>query len=137
MSLGACLRTLGALLFTCTFMNTPWAQGKAESGPPYPAGSDVTFQWNYSCPSSKGCAFSCLGGGTREGTSHVTKLSVYLGRMRIGSDQDAFALFYDFSTVEFPRGNGFVIATGLSTLSCQVNGMSLDYSGPPRFDLQN
>jgi len=30
-----------------------------------------------------------------------------------------------------PRGNGFVINTGLSTLACQVNGMTLEYSGPP------
>jgi hypothetical protein len=57
--------------------------------------------------------------------------------MRIGTDQNAFALFYDFSTVEFPRANGFVVATGLSSLSCQVNGMTLDYSGPPKSALQD
>jgi hypothetical protein len=120
----------GPLLGPC------WAQSRAEPGPPYPAGSEITFQWSYSCPSSRGCAFSCLGGGSREGTSHVTKLTVYLGKMPFGGNQSAFALFYDFSTLEFPRGNGFVVATGLSTLSCQVNGMTLDYSGPPKATLE-
>ena len=33
-------------------------------------------------------------------------------------------------TVQIPRANGFSLTTGISTLSCQVNGMDLDYSGP-------
>ena len=33
---------------------------------------------------------------------------------------------------ENSRANGFSISTGLNTLSCQVNGLTLDYSGPPR-----
>jgi hypothetical protein len=56
--------------------------------------------------------------------------------MSFGTDENAYALFYDFSTVEFPRGNGFVVAAGLSSLSCQVNGMTLDYSGQPKSDLK-
>ena len=32
----------------------------------------------------------------------------------------------------FPRGNGFSISTGIGVLGCQVNGMKLEYSGPPR-----
>ena len=136
MSLGRFLGTLGTLLFAGAFLSASWAQNKSEPGPPYPAGSDIKFQWSYSCPSSKGCAFSCMGGGGTSGTSHVTKLTVYLGRMSFGTDENAFALFYDFSTIEFPRGNGFVVAAGLSSLSCQVNGMTLDYSGPPNSDLK-
>jgi hypothetical protein len=41
-------------------------------------------------------------------------------------------IFYEYSTVEVPRANGFNITTGLSTVACQVNGMNLDYSGPNR-----
>jgi hypothetical protein len=115
----------GALLIADQLLSPCSAQDKTK---PYPPGSDITFQWNYSCPSSKGCGFICPGSGQ---ATHVTKLTIYLGRMRVGADQTSLALFYEFSTVEFPRGNGFVIDTGLSTLSCQVNGMTVDYSGPP------
>jgi hypothetical protein len=92
------------------------------------SGFNAAFQWSYSCPSSKGCAFTCPGTG---GASHTTKLTIYLGKLRISDDENAFAIFYEFSTVEFPRGNGFAINTGLNALSCQVNGMNLAYSGPP------
>jgi len=34
--------------------------------------------------------------------------------------------------MEIQRGNGFSIDTGLGTLACQVNGMMLLYSGPPK-----
>jgi len=46
-------------------------------------------------------------------------------------------MFYEFSTMEIARGNGFSIAAGLGTLSCQVVGMKLDYSGPPVNDQQS
>ena len=125
----------GALLIAVPLLSPCSAQNKTaqdktaqDKTRPYPPGSDITFQWNYSCPSSKGCGFICPGSGQ---ANHVTKLTIYLGRMRVGADQTSLALFYEYSTVEFPRGNGFVIDTGLSTLSCQVNGMSVDYSGPP------
>jgi hypothetical protein len=96
---------------------------------PYPAGSDISFQWSYSCPNGRGCSFSCPGRG---GASQVTKLTIYLGKVRIGGDKTALATFYEFSTVAIPHGNGFAIETGLGTLTCQVNGMTLDYSGPPK-----
>jgi hypothetical protein len=41
-------------------------------------------------------------------------------------------IFYEYSTVEIPRANGFNITTGISTLACQVLGMNLDYSGLQR-----
>src|SRR6516225_957518 len=119
----------GSLLLAT--MNALWAAQDAgiagKSNPPYPGDSQVTFQWNYSCPSGRGCSFTCP--GTR-GADHVTKLDVYLGTIPLG-DQRAPAIFYNFSTYEVPLGNGFSINTGLGTISCQVNGMSLDYSGPP------
>ena len=111
-----------------TFASPCWAQDKAEETRD-PAGFSIAFEWNYSCPSSKGCAFNCPGAG---GATHVTQLTIYLGKLRISENEKAFALFYEFSTAEFPRGNGFAINTGLNTLSCQVNGMNLDYSGPPK-----
>jgi hypothetical protein len=101
---------------------------------PRPHATDESFQWIYSCPSSKGCAFNCPGAG---GAAHVTKLTIHLRRIRIDSDQSSLALFYDYSTVEFPSGNGFAISTGLSTLSCQVNGMTLDYFGPTKSNFQD
>ena len=115
----------GTLLFASPFLNTSWAQE-----PTVPAGSNMTFQWNYSCLSGKDCSFSCPGSG---GASHVTKLVMNLGTISVGSNQ-APAVFYEFSTREIPRANGFSISTGLGTLSCQVNGMTLDYSGPPKID---
>ena len=39
-------------------------------------------------------------------------------------------VFYEFSTMQIPRANGFALTTGISTLSCQVQGMNLDLSGP-------
>jgi hypothetical protein len=126
-------KVIGVLLLAGLFPGVSWAQTTSEPGPPYPAGSDITFQWNYSCPSSRGCSFRCPGAGD---ATHVTSLTIYLGKMRVGTGQNPLALFYNFSTVEIPRGNGFTIDTGLGTLACQVNGMTLDYSGPPKSNLR-
>ena len=119
-------------LFAGLLMNSSWAQNKGEPqavGPPYPGASEIAFQWDYSCPSGQNCSFICPGGG---GASHVTKLAIYLGNIPVGGNQKAPAVVYEFSTREIPRGNGFSISTGLGTLSCQVNGLTEDYSGPPR-----
>ena len=119
-------------LFASLFINSSWAQNKGEpqaAGPSYPGASEITFQWDYSCASGKDCSFTCMGTG---GASHVTKLTIHLGTIPVGSNQKAPAVIYDFSTREIPRGNGFSISTGINTLSCQVNGLTLDYSGPPR-----
>lgn len=119
------------ILFAGILMNSSWAQNKNDpdpAGPPYPGGSEITFQWDYSCTSGRSCSFTCMGTG---GASHVTKLSIYLGTVPVGSNQKSSAVFYDFSTREVPRGNGFSVSTGINTLSCQVSGLSLDYSGPP------
>ena len=95
-------------------------------GSPYPSGFENAFEWRYSCANGRNCSFSCPGSG---GASHVTKLAMHLGTIRLGT-QNVSGIFYEFSTVEIPRGNGFNVTTGISTLSCQVNGMNLDYSGP-------
>jgi len=92
----------------------------------YPGGLEIAFEWRYSCPGGKACSFDCAGAG---GASNVTKLAIRLGSMALRG-QRAFGTFYEFSTREIPRGNGFALTTGISTLSCQVQGMDLDYSGP-------
>jgi hypothetical protein len=89
--------------------------------------SEVAFEWQYSCSSGKACSFTCPGSG---GASNVTKLTLQLGSIPLGGNQRAFGVFYKFSTTQIPRANGFSLTTGISTLSCQVNGMDLDYSGP-------
>jgi hypothetical protein len=126
---GLFLGTLGMLLFAGPFLSASWAQDKAKLAQPFPEGSVITFQWNYSCPSSRGCSFRCPGAG---GASNVTKLTIYLGTIPVGTIRDAPGLFYEFSTLVIPRANGFTIGAGLGTLSCQVNGMMLDYSGSPK-----
>jgi hypothetical protein len=120
-------QALLVLLFAGPFLSPASAQEQGQKWPAYPAESEIAFEWHYACASSRGCAFSCPGGG---GANHVTKLTIYLGRMRLAGDENPLALFYDYATAEVPRGNGFVINTGLSTLACQVNGMTLKYAGP-------
>jgi hypothetical protein len=94
---------------------------------------DASFEWVYSCTNGKGCGFNCAGAGL---AAHVTKLTIKLRRLEIGNES-ALALFYEYSTMEVPSGNGFSINTGLGSLSCQVNGMKLNYFGPPTTQLQN
>jgi hypothetical protein len=97
------------------------------AGSTYPSGFDVAFEWRYSCPDGRGCSFSCPGSG---GANNVTKLSMRLGSIPAGKIEHSAGVFYEFSTMQIPRGNGFVLTTGISTLACQVQGMNLDYSGP-------
>jgi len=125
------LSAIGTLLFASAFSSLSWAQDKTQPPPPVPpvlAGAEITSQLNYSCPSNTACSFICPG-GIGGGADHVTKLTIYLGTMSLGNDQNAPALFYDFSTRERPNSSGFSISTGLSTLSCQINGLTLDYVG--------
>jgi len=69
------------------------------------------------------------------GADHVTKLNIYLGTMPFGNGQNAPVLFYEFSTRERPNSSGFSISAGLSASSCQVNGLTLDYSGRPSSEI--
>jgi hypothetical protein len=127
--------TLALMLFAGQQSSVSWAQ---EANPPYPAGSDIVFQWTYSCDeNAKGCSFNCPAIGASNvpavgGASNVTKLTIYLGSVRLESDKTSSAIFYEFSTKQIPRGSGFTINSGLNSLACRVTGMTLDYSGPPR-----
>jgi hypothetical protein len=102
---------------------------RSEGGPPPTPGAEIAYEWQYSCTDEKACSFNCPGAG---GASHVRKLALHLQTIPLNDNQRAFGIFYEFSTREIPRANGFSITTGISTLSCQVNGMNLDYSGGPR-----
>lgn len=102
---------------------------RSQDGVPYLGASEVAFEWQYSCAGGKACSFSCPGSG---GASNVTSLTLQLGTIPLSGNQRAFGIFYKFSTVQIPRANGFSLTTGIGTISCQVNGMDLDYSGPPR-----
>jgi hypothetical protein len=116
----------GAILVNGLLVQSLHAQDgkRAEESP---STSEVTFEWQYSCNNGRACSFNCPGAG---GASSVTKLTLQLASIPLGGDQKAFGIFYKFSTLQIPRANGFSITTGISTLSCQVNGMDLDYSGP-------
>ena len=127
---------LGTLLFAT--VSSSWAQdaGVVTAGKPnplYPDESQITFQWSYTCPENKPCTFVCRGAGGGGGSDHVTRLDIYLGTLPLNGVQQerAAAIFYDFSSREFPHSAGFAISTGINSLSCQVNGMILKYSGPP------
>jgi len=128
-AIDAAHRAVAILLFAGQLISPSWAQEREAPAPGLPLGSEITFEWSYSCPSGRRCSFSCPGQG---GASHVTKLTIYVGTIPVGSLRDTPAMFYNFSTREIPQADGFVVSAGLSTLACQINGMALDYSGPVR-----
>lgn len=109
--------------------NSLWAQGSKQAGArsSRPVGFEVAYEWQYSCPEGKGCSFTCPGSG---GATNVTKLNIFLGSLPVTKVESSAGIFYDFSSLHVPQGNGFAITTGISTLSCQVQGMHLDYAGP-------
>jgi len=117
----------GILLVSGASVQSLGAQESKGSNAPNLGASEVAFEWQYSCINGKACSFNCPGSG---GASNVTKLTLQLGSIPLSGDQKAFGIFYKFSTMQIPRANGFSLTTGISTLSCQVNGMDLDYSGP-------
>jgi hypothetical protein len=122
---------LGTPLFAGPFLSMSWAQNKTEpiqTETRFPF-TKTTFQWDYSCPVGITCSFACPPGGE---ATHVIKLRLYLGTVLFDSSQNAPAAFYELNTREYPHASGFSINPGLTTLSCQVNGMTLDYSGPPK-----
>jgi hypothetical protein len=119
---------LGGVLVCGSLVGSLRAQDGKRVEVDSPSGLETAFEWQYSCANGRGCSFSCSGSG---GASNVTKLSMHLMTIPLGAKSVA-GIFYEYSTVEIPRANGFNITTGLSKLACQVNGMNLDYSGLPK-----
>jgi hypothetical protein len=105
----------------------------SKPNPLYPDDAEITFQWSYECPTNRPCTFFCRGAGAASGSDHVIRLDIYLGTLPLNGVQQerAAAIFYDFSSREFPHSAGFAISTGINSLSCQVNGLNLKYSGAP------
>ena len=120
------VRFLAAVLFSVQFSDPSWAEGDASSAPP--AGFNTTFQWDYSCQGGV-CSFSCPG---QIRAIEATKLTIYLGSISVGNVKETPALFYQYSSRAIRRAQGFTISAGLGNLSCQIIGMTLDYSGPPK-----
>lgn len=123
------------LLSADQFARSAWAEDGLPGGVPskpnliYPEGSEITFQWIYHCPNGGHCVFSC----GPSSVNAVTDLTIYLGTAPIGDNQKALAIFYFYSTPTILRNNGFRISTGpTASFYCDVNGMILDYSGPPK-----
>ena len=119
-------------LFVCPMTNSLWAQERGApldpySQPrPYPDDAHITFQWNYSCQTHS-CSFVCHGTGA---ASRVTKLDIYLGK--IPNEPDSHALYYSFATEYAQQATGFALGGKLTPLTCQMIGLKLDYSGPPK-----
>jgi hypothetical protein len=117
---------LGLLVSGPFTTSSLWAQAEKQRGA-RPVGFDVAYEWKYSCPDGRGCSFTCAGSG---GAGEVTKLNIYLGSVPIARAEHTAGIFYEFSTKYVAHGNGFAVTTGIGTLSCQAQGMKLDYSGP-------
>ena len=130
-AMSKCAMTCAILLTASGLVRLAWAEGFYTKSPippnfRFPVGAEITFQWNYTCRDSKPCVFSC---GTAD---RVTALTMYLGTIPVGSNQRNSVIFYFYSTATIPYSDGFRINGGpASTLSCDVSGMTLDYSGPP------
>jgi hypothetical protein len=127
-------KSFHALVFGAAVLSGgPWVALHAQDGKrlgagQLPSGLKIAFEWRYSCANGRGCSFSCAGSG---GGNNVTNLSIYFGDIPVGNIEHTPGVFYEFSSVEIPHANGFSLATGISTLSCQVRGMNLDYSWSP------
>jgi hypothetical protein len=96
---------------------------------PYWRDADVTFQWNYSCPTGTACSFMCPGAAGVGTATDVIKLNIYLGTLPISSET-TLAIFFKFAARSIPHGTGFGV--GMSIASCQIKGMRLDYIGQPK-----
>jgi hypothetical protein len=124
--------TIGAILLM-RLARLVWAQELANVESPvppnfrFPTGTEITFEWDYTCRAgNKPCVFSC---GTAD---RVKALTIYLGTVPVGSHERNSTIFYFYSTETVPYSGGFRINGGpASTLSCDVSGMTLDYSGSP------
>jgi hypothetical protein len=96
---------------------------------PYPTGSQMTFEWVYSCSGGNQCVFKCSDADPNiiVGASF---LDINLGTIPVGS-QTLPALFVFYSQGSYSNSI-FVVGGANQHLACKVTGMTLNYSGPPK-----
>jgi hypothetical protein len=98
---------------------------------PFPSTFKPSFQWSYICPreSAAGCSLACV---PNAAISSVVATQIWLGTNDLGnaSMPAIFYYFIYYTGKERLAGTGFVHST--RNLSCQVVGMKVSYSGPPK-----
>jgi len=98
----------------------------------FPTTFKPSFQWNYVCPRetpSAGCSLRCL---PSVSISSVLTAQVWLGTNDLGTESIPtvyYHFIYHNGKVRL-TGSGFAHST--RTLSCQVVGLRVSYSGPPK-----
>jgi hypothetical protein len=98
---------------------------------PFPSTFHPIFQWNYVCQrqNAAGCSLACP---PNAAISSVAAAQVWLGTTELGN-VSAQAIYYYLS---FFNGREMMAGAGLvhsnRTLSCQVIGLKVGYSGPPK-----
>ena len=98
----------------------------------FPSTFKPSFQWSYICAresAAAGCSLACV---PNAAISSVVAAQIWLGTNDL-SNASMPAIFYYFiyfNGRERLTGTGFVHST--RNLSCQVVGMKVSYSGPPK-----
>ena len=98
----------------------------------FPSTFKPTFQWNYVCPrenAAAGCSLACP---PNAAIGSVVAAQIWLGTNDLGnaSIPAIYYYFVYFNGREKLVGAGFAHST--RTLSCQVVGLKVSYSGPPK-----
>jgi hypothetical protein len=123
-----------------------WAQDRPATNPrarentvplpeppnqPFPSTFRPVFQWNYVCQreNAAGCSLACP---PNAAISSVAAAQVWLGTSDLGnvSSQAIYYYITYFNGREMMVGAGLVHST--RSLSCQVIGLKVGYSGPPK-----
>jgi hypothetical protein len=98
----------------------------------FPSTFKPSFQWNYVCPrenAAAGCSLACP---PNAAIGSVMAAQIWLGTNDLGNASIPAIYYYFayFNGREKLVGAGFAHST--RTLSCQVVGLNVSYSGPPK-----
>ena len=98
----------------------------------FPSTFKPSFQWNYVCPrenAAAGCSLSCP---PNAAIGSVMAAQIWLGTNDLGNASIPAIYYYFayFNGREKLVGAGFAHST--RNLSCQVVGLNVSYSGPPK-----
>jgi hypothetical protein len=98
---------------------------------PFPSTVHPSFQWNYVClrEYASGCSFSCPPNPV---IGSVAAAQVWLGTSDFGNEPIPAIYYYFtyFNSREKMVGAGLIHSP--RNLSCQVLGLKVSYSGPPK-----